>query len=233
MSDEFDATLDRIDPQPAGSTARFTWEARRGAWQWPGPACGSPRAPFAAASHRGGTLTVVSDCLPATDPALAYDSDNSGTRHRLRRSGRFAPVRWRGGAHARPRPGHEAAAPGRRRHDVHVHAPPGNPLLQRHAGAGVRLPARHPAPAQLRAGRIPGYYEGMLGAQRASQHPKRCDLSAGIITDDTAGTVTFRLAQADPDFLYKLALPPSPRPRPAPPTTPSAARRSCPAPART
>ena len=37
--------------------------------------------------------------------------------------------------------------------------------------------------------------------------PQRCDLSAGIKTSDAAGTVTFRLAQADPDFLYKLALP--------------------------
>ena len=32
--------------------------------------------------------------------------------------------------------------------------------------------------------------------------PRRCDLSAGIITDDAAGTVTFHLGHADPDFLY-------------------------------
>jgi hypothetical protein len=37
-------------------------------------------------------------------------------------------------------------------------------------------------------------------------HPRRCDLRAWILTDDAAGTVTFRLGQADPDFLYKLAL---------------------------
>jgi peptide/nickel transport system substrate-binding protein len=59
---------------------------------------------------------------------------------------------------------------------------------------------------QLSLGAYPGYYEGILGAQACRQHPKRCDLSAGTVTDDAAGTVTFHLAQADPDFLYKLAL---------------------------
>ena len=59
---------------------------------------------------------------------------------------------------------------------------------------------------QLSFGDDPGYYEGILGAQACHQHPRRCDLSAGILTDDAAGTVTFRLGQADPDFLYKLAL---------------------------
>lgn len=41
---------------------------------------------------------------------------------------------------------------------------------------------------------------------RRRQDPRRCDLSAGIVTDDAAGTVTFHLAHPDPDFLYKLAL---------------------------
>ena len=63
----------------------------------------------------------------------------------------------------------------------------------------------------------PYYYDGILGAPECEQHPSRCDLSAGIITDDAAGTVTFRLAQADPDFLYKLALPLA---SPAPPAAP-------------
>jgi len=35
----------------------------------------------------------------------------------------------------------------------------------------------------------------------------RCDVSRLIVADDRAGTVTFHLAKADPDFLYKLALP--------------------------
>jgi peptide/nickel transport system substrate-binding protein len=36
---------------------------------------------------------------------------------------------------------------------------------------------------------------------------ERCDLSAGIVTDDAANTVTFNLEEPDPDFVYKLANP--------------------------
>ena len=97
-----------------------------------------------------------------------------------------------------------AAAAGRRRQDVHVHAPPGNPVLQRRARAGLRLPPRHPAPAQLRR-----------RSRLLRRHPRRASVpaepaavrpAAGIVTDDAAGTVTFHLSQADPDFLDKLAL---------------------------
>jgi YVTN family beta-propeller protein len=50
-----------------------------------------------------------------------------------------------------------------------------------------------------------GYYENILGARfcRATA----CDLSAGIVADDNARTVTFRLLRRDPEFFYKLALP--------------------------
>ena len=58
----------------------------------------------------------------------------------------------------------------------------------------------------LSFGPIPGYFEGILGAPACEQHPTRCDLSARVVTDDTARTVTIRLSQADPDFLDKLAL---------------------------
>jgi peptide/nickel transport system substrate-binding protein len=35
----------------------------------------------------------------------------------------------------------------------------------------------------------------------------RCDLSEGILTDESSGTVTFNLSKPDPDFLFKLAMP--------------------------
>ncbi len=59
---------------------------------------------------------------------------------------------------------------------------------------------------QLSFGDAPDYYEGILGAPACHRNPRRCDLTAGIVTNDAAGTVTFHLRQADPDFLYKLAL---------------------------
>ena len=73
------------------------------------------------------------------------------------------------------------------------------------------------------------FYAGIVGAPACKQKPTRCDLSAGIVVDDVAGTVTFRLREPDAEFLYKLALPlafvvPSgtrlPGARPAPGTGP-------------
>ena len=106
------------------------------------------------------------------------------------------------------KPPRRSAAPGRGRawRDVHVHAPPGNPLLQRRSPAASDI--RRGVQRQLINGpavAIPNYYDGIPGASACRQHPRRCDLSSGIVTDDAAGTVTFHLAQADPDFLYKLA----------------------------
>jgi YVTN family beta-propeller protein len=51
------------------------------------------------------------------------------------------------------------------------------------------------------------YYDGIVGAQPCLRKPERCDLAAGIVTDDAARTVTFHLAAPDSEFLKKLALP--------------------------
>jgi YVTN family beta-propeller protein len=60
------------------------------------------------------------------------------------------------------------------------------------------------------------FYGGIVGAAACSK--RACDLSRGIVTNDSAGTVTFRLTGPDPDFLYKLTVPfayPVPRSVPA------------------
>ncbi len=51
------------------------------------------------------------------------------------------------------------------------------------------------------------YFRAIMGAERCAERPPRCDLSRGIVADDRAGTVTFRLATPDPEFLFKLAAP--------------------------
>src|SRR5262249_56224268 len=48
------------------------------------------------------------------------------------------------------------------------------------------------------------YYSSILGARACTRRPAACDLSAGIVADDTSGTVVFHLAEPDPDFLFKL-----------------------------
>jgi YVTN family beta-propeller protein len=50
------------------------------------------------------------------------------------------------------------------------------------------------------------YSSGVVGAVACAQHPASCDLSRGIVTDNAAGTVTFRLTAPDPDFLFKLTV---------------------------
>jgi YVTN family beta-propeller protein len=50
-------------------------------------------------------------------------------------------------------------------------------------------------------------YQAIVGAGLCRKRPSRCDLSEGIVTDDEARTVTFRLVRSDPEFLFRLALP--------------------------
>jgi YVTN family beta-propeller protein len=47
-------------------------------------------------------------------------------------------------------------------------------------------------------------YTGIVGAAACAQHPASCDLAPGIVTDDTARTVTFHLTAPDPEFLFQL-----------------------------
>jgi peptide/nickel transport system substrate-binding protein len=51
------------------------------------------------------------------------------------------------------------------------------------------------------------FYRGIVGGDRCSRRPSRCDLSHGIVTDDRVGTVIFRLRAPDPEFSFKLAMP--------------------------
>jgi YVTN family beta-propeller protein len=207
VSDEFDATLRRIDPQTArvdravhlGSSPRGLVAAGPGVWV--------AARPFAAASHRGGTLTFGSVFGPGTDPANAYDRVNNPIFAAvydglvaLRRSGGAAGLTLVPDLATRlPRP-----ADGGRTYTFTLRRG-----IRYSNGALVRASdIRRGIQRELIIGPaagVPGYYAGIPGAPACQQHPKRCDLSAGILTDDTAGTVTFRLARADPDFLYKLA----------------------------
>jgi len=50
------------------------------------------------------------------------------------------------------------------------------------------------------------YYSGIVGAQACLENPKHCDLSAGVVTEDSTGSLIFHLTAPDPDFLYKLTL---------------------------
>jgi peptide/nickel transport system substrate-binding protein len=60
---------------------------------------------------------------------------------------------------------------------------------------------------EISFGDYPDYYDSIVGAPACHRNPRRCDLPAGIVVNDAAGTVTFHLDRPNPDFPYKLALP--------------------------
>jgi len=217
VSDEFGATLDRIDPQTdrvdrvifVGSSPQGMAVAGAGVWV--------AARPFAAATHRGGTLTVVTHWLPQRDPVLGggamdlpamtavYDGlvamrKSGGTRG-------FTLVPDLAGRLPLPTDGAKTYTFALR------------PGVRYSSGVLVRASDfRRGMQRELTVGFNATYYDRILGAQRCGSHPRHCRLSAGIVTNDAAGTVTFHLAQADPDFLYKLALPLA---VPVPPGAPS------------
>jgi YVTN family beta-propeller protein len=205
VSDEFDATLDRIDPRSGQVTRNvFVGSSPRGLAATPSGLWVAARA-FAAASHRGGTLTVVSQDLPDRDPVLAYGPEGIAALATvydglvaLRRSGGAAGLTLVPDlAVTLPRP-----AGGGTTYTFTL-----RPGIRYSNGTLVRASDfRRGIQRQLRFGAYPPYYEGILGGQACDRQPRRCDLSAGIITNDAAGTVTFHLGHVDPDFLYKLAL---------------------------
>jgi peptide/nickel transport system substrate-binding protein len=50
------------------------------------------------------------------------------------------------------------------------------------------------------------YFTGLVGAEACMDASARCDLRKGIITDESARTVTYRLRAPDPDFLANLTV---------------------------
>jgi peptide/nickel transport system substrate-binding protein len=51
------------------------------------------------------------------------------------------------------------------------------------------------------------WYRGIVGAEACLKSAATCTLAGGVVADAAAGTVTFHLVAADPEFLQKLAEP--------------------------
>jgi ABC-type transport system substrate-binding protein/DNA-binding SARP family transcriptional activator/streptogramin lyase len=168
------------------------------------------------ASHRGGTLTLVSSLtLTAaghdwSDPALAWD----GYDWQMLAMTNDGLVGYRrvGG------PAGDQLVPDLARY-LPVTAGNGTAYTFR-LRAGIRYSnGRLVRPEDFRRalervfilnhGGAPAayFYSGIVGAAACERHPQSCTLSRGIVTNDRAGTVTFHLTAPDPDFLDKLALP--------------------------
>jgi YVTN family beta-propeller protein len=159
--------------------------------------------------HRGGTLNVLNAyvAFDTADPALAY-VPSSWSILSMTNDGLTGFARVGGGAGTRIVPDLAASLPtplaGGTVYTFHVRRG-----IRYSTGALVRpQDFRRAIERSLTLGSPgAGYYRGIVGAVRCLRGRGSCDLSAGILADGAADTVTFRLVEPDPEFFYKLALP--------------------------
>jgi YVTN family beta-propeller protein len=207
VGDEFGSTLSRIDPRTdrvrtlrLGSSPQGMVATGSGIWV--------ASRPLAAASHLGGTLTVLNWSLPSVDPTASPVYTAWGEAVMMTAYDGLVSWRRAGGtagltlvpdlATALPRP-----TDGGTTYTFTLRRG-----IRYSNGTFVRASDfRRGFERQASFGPTPNYYQGIIGASACFGHAASCNLSAGIVTDDRDGTVTFRLTQPDPDFLYKLAEP--------------------------
>ena len=214
VSDAGSSELVSIDPRTGAVRRRYQVGAAVaavtlvGATPW--IAAGVPIG----AAHRGGTLRVESSPIETLDPALPYDVDPAIWR--ATGDGLVALVEDSGAAQLVPDLATAVPQPtdGGRTYTFHLRRglrySTGVPVLasdvrrelERLFGIGSDLA---------------GSMAALRGAPACAQRPASCDLSAGVTTDDRAGTIVFHLSRPDPELLFKLA---SPAARPVPPGTP-------------
>lgn len=159
------------------------------------------------ADHRGGALTMrINRAVDSIDPAVAYDSTSWLFMH-MSYDGLVAFNQTSGLAGTQLVPDLATSLPtptdGGRTYTFRL-----RPQIRYSTGRPVRASDFRAAfERDFEIGEFPApYYDGIVGAARCESNPTRCDLSNGIVADDTAKTVTFHLVAADPEFLYKLSM---------------------------
>jgi YVTN family beta-propeller protein len=212
VANQYSATVSRIGPRrdrvmgSVGVGGQPTSLTVSGSRVWVGVAADS-------GSHRGGTLVILSPgqltsssptALVSVDPAfynvannpqftgLAYDSlvnfEQSPGADGLRLVPDLAvsiPTPSGGGATFafRIRPG--------------IRYSNGQPLRAQDFRRAFERLFRVASPGE-------SLFEGIVGAGACIRKPRTCNLSQGIVTNDTTGAVTFHLTAPDPDFLLQL-----------------------------
>jgi ABC-type transport system substrate-binding protein/DNA-binding SARP family transcriptional activator len=227
VANEFAGTVSRIDPRRGAVTQTLRVGAGPTAVALGGERLWVGTRPTGA-EHRGGTLRLVASGAVQIDPqfnlffpapqflGLAYDG--------------LVTLRHAGG----PRgvalvPDLAVALPtptsGGTRYTFRL-----RPGIRYSTGAPVRASDFVRAIERLFRGRSRGvvYFEALVGARRCEDSPATCRLTRGVVADDAAGTVEFRLRAPDRDFLYRLAA--LTLAAPAPPGTPDRETRSRPIP---
>jgi YVTN family beta-propeller protein len=220
VANEWDGTLSRIEPGQTSASPTVIGSAPQGLAGVNGEVWVSVHG--AATSHRGGTLRVVAGAPPPSlDPGNSYSVEAGQVLH-LTSDGLvgFEPVGGDPGLVADLATEIPTPTDGGLTYTFQL-----RPRIQYSNGEVV-------APADFLRAFERGWpldpsnhrdlYRGLVGAKACGNHPRKCDLSEGIVTDDASGTITFHLVAPDPEFVYKLTLPFA---YPIPPSVPDEERR--------
>jgi YVTN family beta-propeller protein len=208
VSNEFGGTVVRIDPRtnrpgrPVSAGSRPQGVAVAG-----GNVLVALRE--SGAGHRGGTLVLRAD-RSTIDVVDTIDSALSGATYTwplLRMTGdgltAFNQASGAAGAQLVPDLATSLPAPTDGGHTYTFLLRSG---IRYSTGGTVRATdVRSTFERDLALGSSTGDDDNLVGAAQCTKHPKRCDLSRGVVANDVAHTVTFHLVRPDPDFLYKLA----------------------------
>ena len=211
VSNQFDGNVVRIDPNRNQATQRVSVGSR------PLGLAASGDAVLVAvrhlgADHRGGTLVLRSNRLKQGSAIDSIDTALSGGTYtfpflRMTGDGLTAFNQVSGLAGAQPVPDLATSLPtptdGGRTYTFRLRS-------------GIRYSNGKPVQATdfrstferdyaLKSFTLP--YDEIVGDAQCRRHPKRCDLSRGIVAHNAARTVTFHLVRPDPYFLYTLAAP--------------------------
>jgi YVTN family beta-propeller protein len=210
VASEFDGSISRIDPATHSveetisvGNAPTSLLALRGAlWVGVGPVVGS---------HRGGTLMVTRlvEELDSIDPAFGY-TPHSWEIFSVTYDGLVGFRRTGGADGATLVPDLATSLP--------TQPTDGGTTYTFQLRQGIRYSTGQPVrPEDFRWAIERGlrdrtgnataanFFQGIVGAEDCTA--QTCDLSRGIVT--AGDSIVFHLEQPDPEFLYKLALPPS------------------------
>lgn len=203
VSEAYTGVLSRIDPATNARQPIALGISPRGLAATPSHVWVAGGA-FTTAAHRGGTLTVAHPRTIVIDPSDAYSAWDV-TLHKLMYDG-LVTFRYGSGSDWQvlvpdlamriPRP-----SDGGRTYTFTL-----RPGIKYSTGRVVQASDFVEAVRRALTNPYgnPGYYAGIIGGQQCIDHPKPCDLSRGVVTDNAARRVTFHLATPDPEFLYKL-----------------------------
>jgi streptogramin lyase len=204
VADQYSRTVSRIDPRsdrvvqtvPIGGAPTSLTTSGHRVW------VGVNAAP---GDHRGGRLVITSTArVQSVDPAF-YNGASTPQFIGLAYDGLVTFEHTDGSSGLRLVPDLATSIPspaaGGRNYTFRI-----RPGIRYSDGRLVRADDFRRAIERLFRLRSPGahFFAGLAGARRCTAHPASCDLSAGIVADDSGAVVTFHLTAPDPDFLFKL-----------------------------